>query len=355
MKFYDREPSDQPTSTFTASPLTDDPASVRDPAAVNGAAKPFVSSDGSEQSSTSRSAEFLAEERKVKDALLMKKDLQPCHTPEPDPDGHLEDAQLAGAQLLSNALVRSFLRNRYSLGSLTTLPLCIAQWCDEHQESFVNFTRLSTNGLTLSWEWAYDRSISRILFDHDYVRKLPLEPFDPNALQRYLQATMRNDKRNVAKLGDEKSQHDNDHGDDGDWEPLTCRYAAPLTQADRGRLFKETLDEMCDVLNLDEQTAEILFQYYHCGVSRDDIEATYGIAIESVRRRMKRAVETSTEDGVMAEASLQQLITELHRSDEVMPIKIVRQEDTGSEDENESLYTALESWRWKSLSSDDLI
>ena len=362
-----------------------------DASTVNGAANTFVSSEGtlhglngSKQSSTSRSADngvspanissghddadakeepiasaFLAEERKVSDPCLMQEDLQPYHAPTPDPDGRLKTAQLAGAQLLSNALVRSFLsstfREKYPLESLTRIPQCVEQWCKKHQASFTNFSLAPKESLTLALEWAFDRSISRILFDHDYVRKLPLEPFDPNALQRYLQATMRNDKRNVAKLGDENLQHDDGHGDDGDWEPLIDRYATPPTQADRARLFQETLDDMCDVLTLDEQTAEILFQYYHCGVSRADIEATYGIAIESVRRRIKRAVEKSTEDGAMAEASLQQLITELHRSEDVVPIKRTRQEDTGAEDESVSLYTALEGWRWESIPSDDLI
>src|SRR5437870_4096006 len=69
---------------------------------------------------------FLAEGREV-DGPCLNQDIPPYHAPTPDPDERLSQAQLVGALLVSNALVRSFLRHTYPLDSLTTLPQCIEQ------------------------------------------------------------------------------------------------------------------------------------------------------------------------------------------------------------------------------------
>src|SRR5215471_215316 len=74
---------------------------------------------------------FLTAGRKV-DGPCLNKDIPPYHAPTPDPEGRvsqsqLVDARLASAQLVSNALVRSFLRSEYPLDSLTEPPPCIVQ------------------------------------------------------------------------------------------------------------------------------------------------------------------------------------------------------------------------------------
>ena len=74
---------------------------------------------------------FLTAGREV-DGPCLNEDIPPYHPPVADPDGRLAQAQLVGALLVSNALIRSFLSHKYPLDSLTTLPQCIEQWCQAH-------------------------------------------------------------------------------------------------------------------------------------------------------------------------------------------------------------------------------
>ena len=163
---------------------------------------------------------FFADGRTV-DGPCLNEDIPLYHAPTPDPEGRvsqaqLVNAQLAGAQLVSNALVRSFLNSKHPLDSLTVLPQCIAQWCQETHQPFQNFAPLSPQSLTRSVEWAYDRTISRLLFDHDHVRKLPIEPFDPQRLLRSLRKMLWHDQQNVARHRSETLRHDESQDDTHD-------------------------------------------------------------------------------------------------------------------------------------------
>src|SRR5262249_26987851 len=133
---------------------------------------------------------FLTAGRKA-DGPCLNEDIPPYHAPTPDPEGRvsqaqLVEAQLAGAQLVSNALVRSLLNSNHPLDTQPEAPHNIVQWFQDTDQPFQNFTPLTLASLTLAAEWAYDRTISRLLFDHDYVQKLPIEPFDPQRLLSYL-------------------------------------------------------------------------------------------------------------------------------------------------------------------------
>src|SRR5215471_13844059 len=183
---------------------------------------------------------FLTAGRKV-DGPCLNEDIPPYHAPTPDPEGggsqaQLVEAQLAGAQLVSNALVRSFLRSAYPLDSLTTPPSCIAQWCQETDQPFQNCAPLALGSLTLAAEWAYDRTLSRLLFDHDYVQKLPIEPFDPQRLLSHLSTTQWNDQRNLARHRSETLRHDESHDrihdEDAPHDALVETCAAPLPAAE---------------------------------------------------------------------------------------------------------------------------
>src|SRR5436309_1990585 len=74
-----------------------------------------------EQPRSAASADSTEQPKKPhrKGDLCFDMSIPPYHEPTPDPDGRLAQAQLAGAQLVSNALVRSFLNNKHPLDSLT--------------------------------------------------------------------------------------------------------------------------------------------------------------------------------------------------------------------------------------------
>src|SRR2546427_7695244 len=95
---------------------------------------------------------FLASGRKV-DGPCLNDPILPYHPPVPDPDGRRAQAQLAGVQLVSNALVRSFLNPTSPLDSLTVPPACITQWCQETGQPFQNLALVSPRSLRLASEW----------------------------------------------------------------------------------------------------------------------------------------------------------------------------------------------------------
>jgi hypothetical protein len=272
---------------------------------------------------------FLAAGREV-DGPCLNEDIPPYHAPTPDPEGgvspsQLVDAQLAGAQLVSHALVRSFLRSKYPLDVLTTPPPCIVQWCQETDQPFQNFPPLSSQSLTLAAEWAYDRTLSRLLFDHDYVQKMPIDPFDPQRLVCYLSTTQWNDQRNLARHRSETLRHDesqdNTQDADAPHDMLEETCAAPLPWTQRARLLHDALTEICDLCQVEQTTAEILCRYYLDGATPADIQRTYGVTIEAVRKRLTRALEKDPVCGAQATAAVQELITAMHRTEPVPPRK----------------------------------
>jgi hypothetical protein len=290
---------------------------------------------------------FLTAGRAVNGPCL-NKDIPPYQPPVPDPDGRLAQAQLAGAQLVSNALVRSFLRSEYPLDSLTEPPPCIVQWCQETDQPFQNFPPLAAQSLTLAAEWAYDRTVSRLLFDHDYVRKLPIDPFDAQKLVGFLSKTRRNDQQNVARHRGETLRHDSHdytHDEDAPHNALVETCAAPLPAAERDHLFHATLAEMCDLLHLERITGEILFQYYTEEMSRAEIKRTYGVTIEAVKRRMTRAIKRDPVRGAQAQAAFQDYLTAMQCHESVSPRKRSRPEKVKADEDDTSLYASARGWR----------
>src|SRR5262249_17500107 len=163
-------------------------------------------------------------------------------------------------------------------------PSCIAQWCQETDQPFQNFVPLALESLTLAAEWAYDRTISRLLFDHDYDRKLPIEPFDPQRLLNYLSITQWNDQRNLARHRSETLRHDERQDDtqeaDAPHDALVETCAAPLPWTQRTWLLHDTLTEICALCQVEPTTAEILCRYALGDATPADIKRTYGVTIE---------------------------------------------------------------------------
>lgn len=264
-------------------------------------------------------------ERKV-DGYL-NKNLPPYHAPRPDPDNRLSEAQLAGAQLLSDALVRSFLRVRSKEvrdSLLMSLPPCIEQWCQEHQKPFSNFEPVPQTALTCALEWAHDRAVSRLLFNDNYVRKLPIN--DPNALRYYLQATMRNDLRNLVRRCDESLRHDDARDDEARRDAASEEYAAPICGEQPALLLKETLDHLCDLLRLPQKIGAILLSYFGCHESEEAIKARFGITLGAALKRVARAIKQHPAGAAKAKACLQECLTEMQRTMAPEPMSILAQQ-----------------------------
>jgi hypothetical protein len=290
---------------------------------------------------------FLATGRKV-DGPCLNAPIPPYHPPVPDPDGRLAQAQLAGAQLLSNALVRSFLCHTAPLDSLTTLPPCIVHWCQETDQPFQNLALVSPRSLTLTSEWAYDRTISRLLCDHAYVRTLPFDPFDPQRLVRYLGTTRWNDQRNLARHRSETLRHDQSQDDpyaeDAPYDFLAETCAAPLPWTQRVRLFHDMLTDMCDLLHVCRTTGDILLRYYLYGDTEDDIKRSYGISIAAVRKRLTRAIQQNPTRGAHAKAVFQDYLTAMQCTEDMSPPKRTRSEAVEADADDGMLEPETAGW-----------
>jgi hypothetical protein len=298
--------------------MTFDNASPQNPRESSAENKPSSQTDAS-------TSAFLTSGREV-DGPCLNEDIPPYHPPVPDPDGRLAQAQLVGALLVSNALVRSFLRHKHPLDSLTTLPQCIEQGCQAHPLPLSHLPCLPEASLTLSVEWGYDRTVSRLLFDHDYVRKLvrklPLDACDPQRLQRYVQKTVRNDAWNVSRLYEETLRYtDAPQDEDAPFNVLEETCAAPLPAEQPVRQCHATLTEICDLLHVCRTTGEILFRYYVYDDTEEEIKATYGVTLGAALKRMERAIKKHPVRGAQAKAALQEQITEMHRTEPVPPRK----------------------------------
>jgi hypothetical protein len=193
------------------------------------------------------------------------------------------------------------------------------------EQPFQTFAPLSPQSLTRSIEWAYDRTISRVLFDHDYVRKLPIDPFDPQRLLSYLSTTRWKDQQNLARHRSETLRHNDSHEDphdeDAPHDVLEETCATPLPWTQRIHLLHDTLTEICALCQVEQTTAEVLCRYYLDGATQADIKRTYGVTIEAVRKRLTRAIEKDPVCGAQAKAALQELITAMHRAEPVPPRK----------------------------------
>jgi hypothetical protein len=261
------------------------------------------------------------------------KNLPPYHAPRPDPDDRLSEAQFAGAQLLSDALVRSFLRVRSKEvrnSLLLSLPPWIKQWCQEQQKPFSNFEPVPQTALTCALEWAYDRAVSRLLFDNNYVRKLPVN--DPNALRYYLQATMRNDLRNLARRCDESLRHDDTRDGEARPDAVSEEYAAPIRGEQSALLLKESLDHLCDLLRLPQKIGAILLSYFGYHESEEAIKARFGITLGAALKRVARAIKQHPAGAAKAKACLQECLTEMQRT--MAPERrsiLAQQDDKGKE------------------------
>src|SRR5262249_15466880 len=101
---------------------------------------------------------------------------------------------------------------------------------------------------------------SRLLFDHDHVRKLPIEPFDPQRLLRSLRKMLWHDQQNVARHRSETLRHDDSHDhthdEDAPHDVFVETCAAPLPWTQRARLLHDTLTEICDLCQVEQSTAE---------------------------------------------------------------------------------------------------
>jgi hypothetical protein len=175
--------------------------------------------------------------------------------------------------------------------------------------------------LTLASEWAYDRTVSRLLFDHDYVRTLPIEPFDPQRLLRSLSKTLWHDQQNVARHRSETLRHDesqdDSHDEDAPHDMLEETCAAPLSWAQRTRVLHDILTEICDLCHVEQSTAEILVRHYVYDVTKADIKRTYGVTPGAALKRMQRAIKKHPVHGAQAKVALQDLITAMHRTEPV--------------------------------------
>jgi hypothetical protein len=203
--------------------------------------------------------------------------------------------------------------------------------------------------LTLSVEWGYDRTVSRLLFDHDYVRKLvrklPLDACDPNRLRRYVQKTVRNDAWNVSRLYEETLRYTDAHEDeDAPHDVLVETCAAPLPAEQPVRQCHDTLTEICDLLHVCRTTGEILFRYYVYGDTEEDIKRTYGVTLGAALKRMQRAIKKHPVRGAQAQAALQELRAAMQCHEGVSPRKRPRPEEVKADEDQGMLEPETAGW-----------
>jgi hypothetical protein len=206
-----------------------------------------------------------------------------------------------------------------------SLPPYIAQWCQAHQKPFSNFAPAPQTALTCALEWAYDRTVSRLLFDEQYVQKLPVN--DPNALRSYLQATLRNDGRNLDRRCDERLRHDDTRDDATGREAVSEAYAAPMRGEQAALLLKESLDHLCDLLRLPQKIGAILLSYFGCHESAEAIQARFGLTLEAALKRVARALKQHPARAATAKACLQECLAEMQRTLAPAPRAIRAQQD----------------------------
>src|SRR5262249_5288751 len=138
--------------------------------------------------------------------------------------------------------------------------------------------------------------------------------------------------------------HDHTHDEDAPHNVLeTC--AAPLPWTQRARLLHDTLTEICDLCQVEPTTAEILVRHYVYGVTKKDIKRTYGVTLRAALKRMQRAIKKHPVRGAQAKAALRELITAMHRTEDVSSRKRTRPEKVKADEDVTSLYTSARGWR----------